>query len=416
MLDALKFAFEILIVGALALPWVAILYHAFWDDGSTGFEFDLSFVPEGARSAASVALVLAFGYLIGSAVSRFSRDFFNDELWQPLPTENVIRDSVYHDELCSDHWTVVTVSKPIHLQPPENFCDFLTRMTPEARVAAIDKAVTLTDEQKAKIKAIYEADMKKMMDLRDSGEDRATMRTEANAQIKALLTGVQKPKFDKYLASRKFNFNQEFDQKVQELFQLEESELLLQGVDKIDRLKQYFDQITVLRGAAFNGFVLFSLALFGLFGKLKESWSRHRILQLLAFLPPVLAAIFVVQNILRHDDHLLGLYSDPPLAELVILLLAAVGFFMTWKPASAIPYFRICIIGLVMMVVSFGGWWWTEVMYDLQVIHSLSEVNYKGEQNPLAGQRLIMKQESPSQEGPASPVPASSTPGPNQKP
>jgi hypothetical protein len=194
-------------------------------------------------------------------------------------------------------------------------------MTPEARVAAINKAATLTDEQKTKIKAIYEADVEKMMGMRDSAEDRATMRTEANAEIKALLTDEQKPKFDKYLASRKFNFNQEFDQKVQELFQLEESELLLQGVDKIDRLKQYFDQITVLRGAAFNGFVLFSLALFGLLGKLKESWSRHRILQFLAFLPPVLAVIFVVQNIVRHDDHLLGLYSDPPLAELVILLL-----------------------------------------------------------------------------------------------
>jgi hypothetical protein len=71
MLDALKFAFEILIVGALALPWVAILYHVFWDDGSADFEFDLSFVPEGARSAASVALVLAFGYLIGSPYRAF---------------------------------------------------------------------------------------------------------------------------------------------------------------------------------------------------------------------------------------------------------------------------------------------------------------------------------------------------------
>src|ERR1019366_5361101 len=98
MVDALKFAFEILIVGALALPWVAILYRAFSDDRSTDFKFDLSFIPEGARSAVSVALVLAIGYLIGSAVSRFSRDFFNDELWQPLPTENLIRDSFYHDE------------------------------------------------------------------------------------------------------------------------------------------------------------------------------------------------------------------------------------------------------------------------------------------------------------------------------
>jgi hypothetical protein len=335
MLDALKFAFELLIVGALALPWVAILYRVFSDDRSIDSKFDLSFVPESARSAVSVALVLAVGYLIGSAVSRFSRDFFNDELWQPLPTENMIRDSVYHDELCSDHWTVETLSKGIHLQPPENFCDSLTL---------------------------------------------------------------------------------EFDQKVQELFLLEESELLLQGVEKIDRLKQYFDQITVLRGAAFNGFVLFSLALFGIFGELKKSWSQHKILQPLAFLPPVLAAIFVVQNVWRHDRHMQSLYSDPPLAELVILLLAAVGFFMILKPPSTMQYSRICIIAMVMMVVSFGGWWWTEVMYDLQVIHSHSEVYFKEEKSPLVEQQLIMKRQSPPQNEPAPSAPHSSTPSPNQKP
>jgi Spy/CpxP family protein refolding chaperone len=82
------------------------------------------------------------------------------------------------------------------------------RMTSDQRVAAVDKAVTLTDDQKIKIKAIYEADMKKMMDLRSSGEDRSTLmpkmmaiRTDENAQIKALLTDEQKPKFDAYLAS-----------------------------------------------------------------------------------------------------------------------------------------------------------------------------------------------------------------------
>jgi protein CpxP len=81
-------------------------------------------------------------------------------------------------------------------------------MNSEARVAAIDKAVTLTDDQKTKIKAIYDADMQKMMDLRNSGDDRETimpkiqaMRADENKQIKALLTDDQKPKFDAYLAA-----------------------------------------------------------------------------------------------------------------------------------------------------------------------------------------------------------------------
>lgn len=352
MLDALKFAFEILIVGALALPWVAVLFHAFPEDRPTYLKFNLSFVPEGAQNAVSVAVVLAFGYLIGSAVSRFSRDFFNDELLQPLPTERVIRDSVYYDELCSNHWIVYTkLSKPIHLEAPTDFCDF----------SSSKKEVKLGD-----------------------------------------LTPDQR---------------EQFDEKVQELFQLEDSELLLQGVDKIDRLKQYFDQVTILRGAAFNGFVLFSLALLGSFGQLKDRWSGHRVLQLLTFLPPLIAAVWVLLNLGRHwGHHIRNPYSDPPLAEFAILLLAAAGFFMIWKPSNILPYFRICMMAGVLTAVSFGGWWWTEVMYDLQVIHSLTEVNYKGETNPLVGQPLIMKRGSPAQQGPPPSTPPSSTPGPNQKP
>lgn len=82
------------------------------------------------------------------------------------------------------------------------------RMTPDQRLAAIDKAVTLTDEQKPKVKEILEADQKKMEDLRNSGGDMQTLRpkmmeirTQENTQIKALLTDDQKTKYDAYLAS-----------------------------------------------------------------------------------------------------------------------------------------------------------------------------------------------------------------------
>ena len=81
------------------------------------------------------------------------------------------------------------------------------QMTPEARVAAIDKAVTLTDDQKTKITAIYTADAKKMQDLMaaqdpDMRTKMTAMRTDENTSIKALLTDDQKPKFDAYLAAQ----------------------------------------------------------------------------------------------------------------------------------------------------------------------------------------------------------------------
>ena len=83
------------------------------------------------------------------------------------------------------------------------------RMTPEARVAAIDKAVTLTDDQKTKVTALLAEDQKKMTDMRSSGEDMQTlmpkiqaMRADENTKIKALLTDEQKPEYDAYLAAQ----------------------------------------------------------------------------------------------------------------------------------------------------------------------------------------------------------------------
>jgi len=79
--------------------------------------------------------------------------------------------------------------------------------TPEARVAAIDTAVTLTADQKTKITAIYTADQAKMQALMtaqdpDMMTKMTAMRTDENTAIKALLTDAQKPKFDAYLAAQ----------------------------------------------------------------------------------------------------------------------------------------------------------------------------------------------------------------------
>lgn len=79
------------------------------------------------------------------------------------------------------------------------------RMTPDQRVDAIDKAVTLTADQKTKVKALLEDDTKKMQALRDAQDpDMRTkmmdMRKDENDKIKAMLTDDQKPKYDQYVA------------------------------------------------------------------------------------------------------------------------------------------------------------------------------------------------------------------------
>jgi hypothetical protein len=331
MLDALKFAFEILVVGVLALPWLAILNRMFRFHISSDSDFGLSPLPESVRGAVVVAFVVAAGYLLGSAVSRFSRDFFNDELWKPLPTEDMIRDNVYYEEFCSEHAFVYQYwSRPIHLEPPPDFC--------------LDK------DTKAKL---LKTNPGKLVKFNDLGTDQ-------------------------------LNY---FDLEVQEVFLLEESELLLQGLDKVDRLKQYYDQITVLRGGAFNGFILFLLCVFGSCGTLREHWSGHPILRNVTFLPAAAVAVFALYKSWAHfQNATASRYSDPPLAELVILLLAGVGFFATSNAEKGMSYFRICILASIVTAISFGGWWWTEVMYDLQVIHSLPQLKPTATQEDAIGQ------------------------------
>jgi len=79
-------------------------------------------------------------------------------------------------------------------------------MTPDQQTDALDKAVTLTPDQKTKVLAMYTADAKKMADLREAQDPdmrtkMMTMRADEQTQIKALLTDDQKPKYDAYLAS-----------------------------------------------------------------------------------------------------------------------------------------------------------------------------------------------------------------------
>ncbi len=80
------------------------------------------------------------------------------------------------------------------------------QMTPEMQTDNLDKAVTLTPDQKTKVLAMYTADSKKMADLRaaqdpDMRTKMMAMRTDEQTQIKALLTDEQKTKYAAYLAS-----------------------------------------------------------------------------------------------------------------------------------------------------------------------------------------------------------------------
>ncbi|MGD0888552.1 MAG: hypothetical protein ABR889_04835 [Acidobacteriaceae bacterium] len=74
-------------------------------------------------------------------------------------------------------------------------------MTPDAQLASLTTALTLSADQQAKIKPILEADAAKITALRtaqdpDMRTKMTAIRTEQHAAIKALLTADQATKYD----------------------------------------------------------------------------------------------------------------------------------------------------------------------------------------------------------------------------
>jgi len=375
MLDALKFAFEVFVVGALALPWLAILCGTLPTDDESSFSFYLSVVPEAAKSAVTVALVIAFGYLLGSAVSRISRNFFNDELWHRIPTEHLIRDSVYMNVYCKGH-LIKDLYMPFAADQPKPdgvtagkifvLCPTIVPGVGDAGAAGSTSlpSQNIEAEPNPEEEGLYQMtrDSKKIVLVPYS-----KVHDESKAGYHALPGEPERYANDQMA---------QFPERVEALFRLQEGKLLLQGQDRVDRLKQYFDQITILRGAAFNGFVLFVVCAFGMCGNLKLRWSAHPILKLAAYLPAlalILASLYwlhVHVNGAAFARNPIAFYDLPPLTEFVFLLLGLAGAIVVFKSHEIKPHFRTCVLAAVVTLVTFGGWWWTEILYDNLVIHS----------------------------------------------
>src|SRR5579864_6521241 len=94
-MEALKLAFETIIVGALALPWCAVALDLFFSTIIPDLTHLVSLVRQEIQRAVAGVVVLAMTFLIGAAVSRSAVDFFNDLEIRVMPTDDLIRAVVY---------------------------------------------------------------------------------------------------------------------------------------------------------------------------------------------------------------------------------------------------------------------------------------------------------------------------------
>ncbi len=318
-MQALNIAFDTIIVGALALPWLFLIVHLFFSKQEGGAIHLLLLVNKEISvisPAVPGVLLFAMAFLLGSAVSRNAQDFFNDnELVGVSLTEDNIRTSVYCDER----------EKPFieirgTFSPDDSGADH-PRITPKSFRAHCD-----SDKDSAKTR---------------SRRQRICQRLFGHFCNKhSAETGSQ----------------------TQQIFHLQESALLLDGEDKTARLRQLHEQIMVLRGAAFNGIVACALCLFG--------WcAKHRAkVRLVLAAVPILLFLGGLDTLYKHFQH--KEISDPPFMEFTLIVLGAAGCYALRKGTQGRWYGIGSLLSLLLAAMAYFGWWWTEVQYDQQVIYS----------------------------------------------
>ena len=202
-MGALSIAFDTIIVGALALPWVVFAVDIFFlknqkDDDRVKAVWD--FVRKGVDPTVAGVMLFAVTYLLGSAISRTAQDFFNDGDLIPAPlTEANIRTAEYCDQLKEIRDSFQTI-KSIDF---DKLCPSISTETPKLGIC--------------------------------------------NHLFGRLC--------DKY--------TDDAMRQTQHIFRVQEGALLLNGEDRTDRLRQWHYQIVALRGATFDGVLASAFCLFG---------------------------------------------------------------------------------------------------------------------------------------------------------
>ncbi|HWY45988.1 MAG TPA: hypothetical protein VNX70_01305 [Bryobacteraceae bacterium] len=98
-MDAFKLAFETVIIGLFALPWLWVMIDLVNPDlfNSSGIKRVIACIPAELRSSAIGLALFSMVYLLGSMITPVAREFLNDKdmLGRLLPTEEKIQAANY---------------------------------------------------------------------------------------------------------------------------------------------------------------------------------------------------------------------------------------------------------------------------------------------------------------------------------
>jgi hypothetical protein len=329
-MDVFKLAFETTVVGVLAFLWLGIAVDLVYPP------FFAKTVPEvlGKNDAVLGAAILSLAYCIGSAIVPISGQLVNDEHW-PVP-EDAIRCLVLEDQ---SH-LLGGIGQAELLKPYEPGDDF--DVCHRAFFERFREKDPETNQRIVTRHTIW-AGVRKTFERRGAEHKAQDAKTERENDRK----------LDNILTK----------------FQLIETEILNQGAEKTDRLKLLHERIVVLRGAVFSGISLFLICLFGTIAPRNGNsfpWKRRIWGTLLAIILTLLSVYNGLQD-LKHFQ-----ISDIPVLESLLGVITIFGGFLVYYGVKERPYLgkRIVLVAGFFAALSYGGWMWTETIYDQQVISS----------------------------------------------
>jgi hypothetical protein len=319
-MGSFSIAFDTIVVGALALPWIFLVIHLFFPESEGRFSGLVDWVNKQNQPAVAGLLLFAMAYPLGSVVSRIAQDCFDDDDLYVEAMGRVFRMGV----------TMTQTSILTHVYCQEKDQGLISQMLIDSLSSKPGQSETNDSP------CLYK------------GQWSIPRTHQRLAQSEGLAGDV---------------------------FHVQEGALLLQGTDKNERLRQFHDERMVLRGAAFDGLVAFSLCLFW--------WNAGRKSSLRYALP----SLYLVPGLIALHNHVLAerAASNPPLLEFTLLMLALVGWYLLWQgnpktkgvpveqPAlTARGHIRpaYLLLALFLTVTAFLGWQATEALYDQQVIYS----------------------------------------------
>jgi hypothetical protein len=361
---------------------VFLVIHLFFSQNESSLKNLLGWVKDQQQPALAGILLFAIAFPLGSIVSRIAQDFFDDDdlhlsVFHHLLRIGITEKSIRTDVFCNTFKPEPSANSG---DPSSNNPEPTNGKDPKSEDAFnkhCQSATTAESHLPNSFTENYES-------FKDEPEVRDSLATKTE-RFKATdpnctYTGrwfirACDQKTHEYITAEWIGEQQN---RAGDVFHVHEATVLLKGTDPTERIRQFHDQIVVLRGATFNGMLVSSLCMFWWVSKFRSRW-RWAVLFLFLF-PGAVASV----NHLRDHAH------DPPYMEFTFLSLAGAGGWLLWqrrqkknepdgepgtqngltlRPQGKIPFVYL-FLAAFLTFTAFLGWWATQVLYDQQVIYS----------------------------------------------